>query len=414
MFMRRLFLLLVVSAAFTLLASAGHAQPVGTDLLVSHSNGNLVRLAPSGTVTPIGNFSSSYLNMITMDTDNYHVIGLASGASGWQVVRIDPVAAAVRATVWSGSPFQYTLSWVDVDQDGDYVVSQNGSSSIAANFFKVKRDGSGAAIAFAGQTGQSFNAFSLDRTSGDWLLGDFTSKSIVRVDGNTGAVTRIIPLGTTGLQGMVQDPQQPEVYVASSTVVSYHPMTHAVTTVSTGLSSNSITSDRAPAPSGALIHLGLTSGMIQRVSRTGTNLGAVGNSGSNAFGVVFDRSRNLASELAKAPRQWNIRISFPGDAGRAYVLAFSYSGYTPGLPLPDGRVVPLVLDTLALLTARGAVPPFLTHNVGVLNASGSAVAVLDLNAIPVQGIRLWAAALSIDPAAPLGISQISAPILLVL
>jgi hypothetical protein len=417
MFMCRLFPLLVASAAFMLLAATGHSQPLGTDLLVSHSNGNLVRLAPSGAVTTVGRFSNSYLNMITMDTDNYHVIGLASLSGGWQVVRIDPVAATITATVWSGSPFTSTLSWVDVDQDGDYLVSQNGSSSIAAGFFKVRRDGSGATTVFAGKAGQSFNAFSMDCMSGDWLIGDFSSTSIVRVDRSTGVVTSIIPLGSTSLQGMVQDPQQPAVYVAdgpSASILRYDPVTHAVTPVISGLSSNSITSDRAPAANGALIHLGLTGGLIQRVSRTGTSLGAVGNSGSNAFGVVFDKSRNLASELVAAPDHWNVRISFPGDAGRAYALAFSFSGYTPGLPLPDGRVVPLVLDTLALLTAQGPVPPFLTGNVGVLNASGSAVAVLNLNALPVKGIRLWATALSIDPAAPLGIGQISAPLLFVL
>ena len=68
MFMCRLFPLLVASAAFMLLAATGHSQPLGTDLLVSHSNGNLVRLAPSGAVTTVGRFSNSYLNMITMDT----------------------------------------------------------------------------------------------------------------------------------------------------------------------------------------------------------------------------------------------------------------------------------------------------------------------------------------------------------
>ena len=154
--------------------------------------------------------------------------------------------------------------------------------------------------------------------------------------------------------------------------------------------------------------------MIQKVSRSGVNVGTFGNSGSNAFGVVFDRSRNLASELVQAPDHWNLRLSFPGSAGHAYVVAFSFTGYTPGLPLPDGRVIPLVLDTLALLTAQGAIYPFLTGNVGVLNASGTAVAVLNLNGLPVQGIRLWAVALTIDPAAPLGIGQISAPIVFML
>ena len=229
LFPYRSHLLLAVLTACVMVAGTGHAQPLGTDLLVSHSSGNLVRLTPSGVVTTIGDFSTSYLNMITMDTDNHHVIGLAAGSGGWQVIRIDPVSAMVTATIWSGAPLTSTLSWVDADQDGDYLVSQN-----SALFFKVKRDGSGVTTLFAGQSGESFNAFAMDRMSGDWLIGDFTAKSIIRVDRYTGAVTTIIPLGTTSLQGMVQDPEQPEVYVASgssASIVSYHPLTHTVTTL---------------------------------------------------------------------------------------------------------------------------------------------------------------------------------------
>ena len=115
-----------------------------------------------------------------------------------------------------------------------------------------------------------------------------------------------------------------------------------------------------------------------------------------------------------APNDRVINVDFPGDAGRPYVVAFSQSGFSPGVPLPDGRTIPLNLDGLTLLTANVALPPFLTGNTGVLDGLGRATVRFNLNSLPVTGLRLWAAAVTVDPNAPLGISQISAPLLFVL
>ena len=132
--------------------------------------------------------------------------------------------------------------------------------------------------------------------------------------------------------------------------------------------------------------------------------------------MIFDKSRNLGPELVQAPNHRRIQISFPGDGGKSYVLALSLTGCKPGIPLPDGRVIPLVPDKLTEATVRYVLPPLLTGNIGVLNTYDRALVTMNLNSLgsAVKGLRVWAAAITLDPAAPSGISQVSAPLLFVL
>jgi hypothetical protein len=284
--------------------------------------------------------------------------------------------------------------------------------------FKVKRDGSGLTTLYQDPTGYLFS-FTEDKISGDWLIGDYSARAIARVDRNTMTLTTMIPIGAPPT-GMMQDSERDEVYISggSVTFLSYNPVTHAVATVVTGAgSSNASALDRAPANDGSLLYAGLTTGQIVKFDRSGQNLGVVGNTGAGScLGVIFDRSRNLGPELIQAPNHRRIRISFPGDANKSYVLALSLSGCKPGVPLRDGRVIPLNPDNLTVATVQYSLPPLLAGNLGVLNAFDEAVATMDLNSLgsAVKGLRVWAAALTLDPAAPSGISQVSAPLLFVL
>jgi hypothetical protein len=110
-----------------------------------------------------------------------------------------------------------------------------------------------------------------------------------------------------------------------------------------------------------------------------------------------------------------IRVSFPSDAGKAYVVALGLSGFHPGLKLPDGRVIGLNFDALVGLTATGSIPPVFQGNIGTLDTAGRAFVTFNTNTLPLPpGLPIWAVAVTLDRAAPLGISQISAPLLIVL
>ncbi len=286
------------------------------------------------------------------------------------------------------------------------------------DLFKVNRNGTGLHTLYSDPSGYFFS-FTEDKTTGDWLIGDYSLRSIVRVNRDTMKMTTIIPLNAPPT-GMNQDPQRDEVIISggSTTFLSYHPVTHKVSTIVTGAgSANASTLDRAPGQTGALLYAGMTTGAIVKFDRNGTNLGTVGTTGAGSIlGVAFDKSRNLGPELVKAPNERIVRLSFPGDAGKAYVFALSLSGCKPGISLLDARVIPLNPDHLTIATTQVSLPPLLVNNIGILNAFDEAVVTLNLNPLGnvVKGLRLYAAAVVLDPNAPVGISQISTPLLFVL
>ncbi len=260
------------------------------------------------------------------------------------------------------------------------------------------------------------NGFTEDKSTGDWLLGDFPSRTVLRLDRTTLQTTTILQLGMP-LTGMVQDPHRHDIYVSAysgpSGLVRFDPASPSLTTLDTAVL-NVLTIDRSPARDGALIYAGGPSGII-RYDRTGTTLGTFGPTGL-IHGLVFDKSRTLAPELQSGPNDRNIRVSFPGDAGKPYVVALGLSGYAPGITLLDARVIPLNPDNLTSLTTSGSLSPLLTNNVGILDGNGEATVRFNANPLgnTVRGIRVWAAALTLDPNASLGIGQISGPLLFVL
>ncbi|MCC6672081.1 MAG: hypothetical protein IT458_13545 [Planctomycetes bacterium] len=83
-----------------------------------------------------------------------------------------------------------------------------------------------------------------------------------------------------------------------------------------------------------------------------------------------------------------------GDGGEAYWVALS-GGTTPGIPL-NNRTIPLNLDGILIASATpGAV---LANNVGILPASGQAVAAFAIPPIPaLAGITLYAGGITLGP-----------------
>ncbi len=110
------------------------------------------------------------------------------------------------------------------------------------------------------------------------------------------------------------------------------------------------------------------------------------------------------------PRQWEYRLHFAAHPGQAYALGLSLSGVRPATRLPDGRSIWLNIDALTAPSLDGRLFPVLRNNAGILDANGRATVNLDLRGIPATGINVWALAIVIDPAAPLGIAVIADPV----
>jgi hypothetical protein len=125
-------------------------------------------------------------------------------------------------------------------------------------------------------------------------------------------------------------------------------------------------------------------------------------------------SRHLTWFMTRRPNGRCLQLSFPGEAGRTFVVGFSMSGVHPGIILKDGRMIPLVIDPLTVLGLNGGVPGILDNTVGRLDAFGKARITVDTNAFgsALKGVQFQAAALLLDSTAPDGILHIVGPTVL--
>jgi streptogramin lyase len=93
------------------------------------------------------------------------------------------------------------------------------------------------------------------------------------------------------------------------------------------------------------------------------------------------------------------------DAGRTYVAAASF-GDTPGIEVAPGRILPLNLDGLFLLSLNA--PSVFSNFVGVLDQNGRSRGIVNL---PVGnqyvGVQFYVAHIVLEPQAPQGIATIS-------
>jgi len=184
------------------LATGTAAQPHGTDLFLLQK-GSLLRLPTAGAVTTI---LRNGFEHITVDGDNRHVVVAISGGPG-TVLRVEPEAGVVVATVWTGPPLGQYLYGLDLDQDGDYLVAKSAPTfSSDSVLLKIKRDGSRVTTICAIRRWPGILCFSEDRSSGDWILGTWRSslQEVVHVDRGSGGVTTLVPLvGSISMRGLV-------------------------------------------------------------------------------------------------------------------------------------------------------------------------------------------------------------------
>ena len=113
------------SLAVLAIAASTPSQALGTDIFTGHTSGRIMRTTPGGASTSLGPSFGYFINMLTMDTDNQTLVALdsLSGASPQKVIRIDTSTGVILGTVYGGAPFTSVQSWLEVDQDGDYLVA---------------------------------------------------------------------------------------------------------------------------------------------------------------------------------------------------------------------------------------------------------------------------------------------------
>ncbi len=408
--MRNLIPTLVLAAV---LGAAAGAQPLGTDLLVGDHLGNVMRVnASTGAISTIGNYApvGRVLWDLTLDANDRNVIAslaptrLATG----ELVSID-IATGVATTVATGVSSVLT----QLDEDGDYVLGT------LRNVYEVDRSTQAITTLY---TALSAALADRDVSTGNWLIADLNQLAVY--DPSSASVVSTLAIGASGHMAFAVDPNSYDAYT-SNFAIHRIDIRNGMTTQTAaflGLGSvgdQALAIDRAPTAGGGLVYaygnVGSTN-QILVVDRNGNTVRTYGPFGGQPTGITFDRGRNLSSVRTLAPNDRSLVVSFANAGGQLYTVLLSLAGSHPGFLLPDGRRVGLNLDALSGLTFGGPLPPLFNNNIGRLDASGRAVATLNLNPLgnALQGTRIWAIAAALDPNAPSGVAQVGSPIVIVL
>ncbi|MBN2490113.1 MAG: hypothetical protein JXQ29_04610 [Planctomycetes bacterium] len=194
---------------------------------------------------------------------------------------------------------------------------------------------------------------------------------------------------------------------ASGTVYRIDQATNTYTTVTPNSgNANAIAFDRWSGTGEIVVGAAVTN----RIDITGQTITT--HAGVTRTGACFYAERNLVSRRT-APNVYALDVHVPGQAGRFFALGLSASGFRPGIPV-DTRVIQLTPDTVFFGSLRGVLTAFLKGNIGTLSAAARASATLDLSSLgKLTGLRLWAAAVTLDAASPSGIGVVTRPIVLV-
>ncbi len=393
---------LVRAAALLALLTASSVAPAQsfTDWMLVDGSG-LQRFS-NGVVTTIGFPQADGLAM--MDADNRHYIGYGFAAG---LMRFDPNTQVIT-TLTTVAPTQ-----IGVDQNGDYLLArQNRIDVLGRASLQLTT------LAQSTLIGTPYG-MTTDIDTGDVVIESWNGRlTLTRV--SNGVVTSIYQQISTSIQtggSVVQDASDGSFlavhYLFSRTTRRVDLLKVQGGTLvsslqaSTGAMGGLVALDRV-AEGKAVVPAGPGLEQIDLGPFAVTSQIPMTSGFLNA--LFPDRHRNLAS-VRTANRQWQLAMSFPGEAGRGYALAVGVSGVRGGVPLADGRVIQLALDPIAIASLSGALAPLVQNNVGTLGATGTAVATLDLSPLPpALSLRVWAIAVTIDPNAPVPIATIADPI----
>ncbi len=377
-------------AAALLTAGLAGAQPHGTDLLSVDAGGRIWQTALDGTTTSLVD-AALPAHGLCLHHDNRALLFTQSTLSTIApsgLYRYDPTTPGVT-TVFSST--QYVPFDVVQNADGDYVFTgmHRQAATWTPGVFKYT-GGVFSTIATTVQLGVTLDRLnagvSINLDTGNYLVVAGAYPNIgaqwVWDISDQGAITT---LGSTGNSrySHVQDRRTGDVYISGyQSVYQLARGTAVHTTPVTGPSNfYALAADRVSDPSSLLyartankiLHIDATNDVV--VSLT-TSL-----SGSTAYEATFDRSRTIAT-VKTGPATWDIRLDFPGEAGRLYHLAMGLSGTRAPTTIADGRRIHLVFDKLALLTLAGELTGILDGSAGTLDANGRATARLRLGWLP--------------------------------
>ena len=429
--------ILVCSLAMAVFAAAAYAQSHTGDYILGGSVYNtsdavfrvdrttLKMTTITAGITPSS--TTHFVWEVIMAEDNKHFYALSAhyGAAA-RIVKLD-AAGQVVATVYTGTTaLMHHAVDMHLDQNGNLVVFDcSGSTNGPSYFFEIDPTTSMLSTVVSIPRGDSFyGSAAADIDSGDYLA--FVNDTVFRVDRVTRAVTTLVNTGVRiARMSFAQDTLSGKGYAGTYGAPALYELDLIGNSWKTLNATNlggtyGIKFDRrvdARMNRMVVAHGKFTStpNGISLFDTVGTQTTIMTWPGGTAtpmpYSLEVEGTREVQPILRFPPNGRQIRLSFPGHGGKAYVCAVGISGIRPALPLGDGRVIHLVLDQIAVHCLQGALDPFIPNRIGVLNASGEAATGLDVNLLgkAIQGMPVVFQVVVLDPSAPLGVAVIAEP-----
>jgi len=383
--------LLVCVALLSVLVGVASAQVAlpGDFIVASYRTGGDAVYA----ITPNTN---TYRTIGTVVTSN-QIRGVLIGANntdyyvaaGTNVFKMTP--SGVVTTVLP--PLPTGSVWNDLDETGELLIGTYASGGLL-------RLNPMTATLTTVSGGFHPNCFCLDRDTGDIVVGNWTSKNVMRVK-RDGTVTTVVSSFASPYAADFLSPTG-HILISSSSMILRLDALNTLTTFATGtglVKSLAVLANGnvAAGPHGTTIDL---------YDSNGTKIGTPYNGASlTKLCMVVEDEHNLwGLNTPTAGASFNVSIRFARHPGKPYVAAASFSP-RPGIPV-DARVVPLTPDSLFALSVT--IPQIFVNFAGILDPNGRATPyVLLPNIAGLKGLRIYLAAVVVDPKAPSAIAQIS-------
>jgi len=404
-------------AALVCTTALSSAQTPGTnpyDYILSNFTGtfqnSIVRVdRTNGVATTLFPFTMGTLESITMDLDNLSYLVMDTVGTSF-IRRVDLSGPSMTSV----GPF---------DPSFDFVVDQDTSMVAATQLGDLKRITRGGVQSNVVLTSGSFRGICLDLDTGDYIVNDLFASAVLRV--TRAGVATTLRTGLPGLLDVAYDTGSGDFFVSRATgAIGYlHRLTRGGT-LTTIFSSGSLAAeprgltvlpqghpagagnlavvDSLPIPVGVFIFTPM--GALSTTVIFGQNNTIV------PSGVESNNSRMLAPRIGTAAptpgAQYQINIQGTSlDRNLGYLLAASFTP-RPGIVLPGGRTVPLVVDPLFLqsLLDPGLFPGFQ----GALDGNARGQAAINLpNINGLRGIRIFVAGVTLDTVSPAGVRTVT-------
>jgi len=395
-----------VLLAIALLATIATGQPNPGDWILSDASvsatGGLLRVNPtSGAFSLVYNVRpNGYFNGVMMGINNQDHAILWSGGP-YHAAHVSPAGVLTTLGPVGMGPFSDSPNGIEADQDGNYVCTTAQSNG----FYRIDST-TGASTSLLSVPGVNFGltASTIDQDTGNYVFG-FSTGGLFSMDRRTNVMTSIGGAGSS-IGAVDFEPRTGDYVVVSpgnlfaSSYVRRITRAGVTSTLLVG-SVGQYNAVKVEDDTGNLLVAGSDNARL--VDRTGapirtfTGLGGVYASGAEIYG-----SRKVAGAGPATPAStYAIYFSFPQSPGAVYVAALSL-GLRPGIPMPppDNRMLNLDFTSPLFGLSIGGIPGITTGFLGTLDPFGRASGSLLIPSPFTAGIRIFCAAVAVNPAFP--------------